>query len=204
LEADQSFRTFVRLCRTQVDDHRGAFTWNTLWIRVLLREWLGCDGTFWRYVRLSLSNMRVTTCVYYVPPFSTLLMHLLRIPFTVYSKQLNPRQEHPVLMTEAPLNLARIGIILPRFNASLILILYAPPPLVCTLPGRTTGVVLDGEGVTHAVPVRGGFALQHFGDAQIGWVEMSRVNSSCSSDAEVFPLQRRRKRTCPSRRKFVT
>jgi hypothetical protein len=25
LEADQSLRTFVRLCRTQVDDHRGAF-----------------------------------------------------------------------------------------------------------------------------------------------------------------------------------
>jgi len=74
--------------------------------------------------------------------------------------------EHPVLLTEAPLN--------PRNNRDQIAEVFfetfrAPamfftPPSVLSLyaSGRTTGVVLDvGEGVTHAVPVYEGFALPH-------------------------------------------
>jgi centractin len=86
----------------------------------------------------------------------------------VYSKQcLNAKQEeHPVLMTEAPLNdrrnrdqIAEIFFETVRAPA-----LYFTPPSVLSLyaSGRTTGVVLDvGEGVTHAVPVYEGFALPH-------------------------------------------
>lgn len=74
--------------------------------------------------------------------------------------------QHPVLLTEAPLNPRRnreksAEIFFETFNspaffvsAQAILALYAS--------GRTTGVVLDsGDGVTHAVPVYEGFALPH-------------------------------------------
>lgn len=86
----------------------------------------------------------------------------------MYSKQcLNAKQEeHPVLMTEAPLNdrrnrdqIAEIFFESVRSPA-----LFFTPPSVLSLyaSGRTTGVVLDaGEGVMHAVPVYEGFALQH-------------------------------------------
>jgi centractin len=86
----------------------------------------------------------------------------------VYSKQcLNAKQEeHPVLMTEAPLNPRRnrdkIAEIM--FETIRAPALYFTPPSVLSLyaSGRTTGVVLDvGDTVTHAVPVYEGFALQH-------------------------------------------
>jgi centractin len=102
--------------------------------------------------------------------FSRLVYSLVSCAFIqhVYSKQcLNAKlDEHPVLMTEAPLN--------PRTNRDHIAeiffetmrapALFFTPPSVLSLyaSGRTTGVVLDvGEGVTHAVPVYEGFALQH-------------------------------------------
>lgn len=86
----------------------------------------------------------------------------------VYSKNnLNAKiDDHPVLMTEAPLN--------PRTNrdktAEIFFETFRSPAMFFTPPsvlslyasGRTTGVVLDvGEGVTHAVPVYEGFALPH-------------------------------------------
>lgn len=86
----------------------------------------------------------------------------------VYSEQnLNARRdEHPALLTEAPLN--------PRANrdqtAEIFFetfrtpALFFAPPSVLSLyaSGRTTGVVLDvGEGVTHCVPVYEGHALPH-------------------------------------------
>ncbi|KAI5074764.1 hypothetical protein GOP47_0010725 [Adiantum capillus-veneris] len=51
-------------------------------------------------------------------------------------------EEHPVLLTEAPL------------NPKVVFLLYAR--------GHTTGIVLDfGDGVTHAVPIYEGYALSH-------------------------------------------
>lgn len=85
-----------------------------------------------------------------------------------YSKtNLNAKMdEHPVLLTEAPLNPKHnrnemAEIFFETFRAPAI---FFTPPSVLSLyaSGRTTGVVLDvGEGVTHAVPVYEGFALQH-------------------------------------------
>lgn len=99
------------------------------------------------------------------------MTNFLYISFFVqhtYSKpNLNAKMEdHPVLMTEAPLN--------PRTNRDKIAeiffetfrapAMYFTPSSVLSLyaSGRTTGVVLDvGDGVTHAVPVYEGFALPH-------------------------------------------
>ncbi|KAJ2454423.1 centractin- actin- protein of the dynactin complex [Coemansia sp. RSA 2336] len=85
----------------------------------------------------------------------------------LYSDELKTLpEEHPVLLTEAPLNpsanreqAAQIFFEMfnvPAFYTSIqaVLSLYAS--------GRTTGVVLDaGDGVSHAVPVFEGFALPH-------------------------------------------
>nr|UEK51440.1 beta-centractin [Parasacculina yatsui] len=75
-------------------------------------------------------------------------------------------EEHPVLLTEAPLN--------PRANrersAEIFFETLQVPALFVSMQavlslyatGRTTGVVLDsGDGVTHAVPIYEGFALPH-------------------------------------------
>ncbi|CAG0895464.1 unnamed protein product [Darwinula stevensoni] len=86
----------------------------------------------------------------------------------VYSKdQLNIfPDEHPVLLTEAPLNPRRnreraAEIFFEGFNVpALFVSMQAILSLYST--GRTTGVVLDsGDGVTHAVPIYEGFALPH-------------------------------------------
>ncbi|KAJ2161897.1 centractin- actin- protein of the dynactin complex [Coemansia sp. RSA 552] len=85
----------------------------------------------------------------------------------IYSDELKTlSEEHPVLLTEAPLNpsanreqAAQIffeTFNVPAFYTSIqaVLSLYAS--------GRTTGVVLDaGDGVSHSVPVFEGFALPH-------------------------------------------
>ncbi|KZO93513.1 actin-like protein [Calocera viscosa TUFC12733] len=85
----------------------------------------------------------------------------------VYSEELSTlSEEHPVLLTEAPLNPRRNREIaaqiffetfnVPAFFTSVqaVLALYAS--------GRTTGIVLDsGDGVTHVVPVFEGFSMPH-------------------------------------------
>ncbi|BGO94797.1 hypothetical protein NBRC10512_005383 [Rhodotorula toruloides] len=90
-----------------------------------------------------------------------------RIWSHVYTEELRTlSEEHPVLLTEAPLNPnsnreQAAQIFFETFNVpamymsvQAILALYAS--------GRTTGIVLDsGDGVTHAVPVFEGFAIQH-------------------------------------------
>ncbi|CAG8502759.1 2801_t:CDS:2 [Ambispora gerdemannii] len=85
----------------------------------------------------------------------------------IYEEELKTAsEEHPVLLTEAPLN--------PRANreqaAQMFFETFNVPALFTSVQavlslyssGRTTGIVLDsGDGVTHAVPVYEGFALRH-------------------------------------------
>ncbi len=86
----------------------------------------------------------------------------------IYSKdQLQTfSEEHPVLLTEAPLNPRKnrekaAEVFFETFNVpALFISMQAILSLYAT--GRTTGVVLDsGDGVTHAVPIYEGFALPH-------------------------------------------
>jgi Actin and related proteins len=99
---------------------------------------------------------------------SSCLPNMERLIQHIYSKShlhCKPDQ-HPILLTEAPLN--------PRSNREALSELFfetlrAPaiffsPPAVLSLyaSGRATGVVLDvGEGVTHCIPVYEGYALVH-------------------------------------------
>uniref|UniRef100_A0A7E4URU8 Actin-related protein n=1 Tax=Panagrellus redivivus TaxID=6233 RepID=A0A7E4URU8_PANRE len=85
--------------------------------------------------------------------------------YSVEELQANPAQ-HPVLLTEAPLNPAKN-----RLKAAEIFFeTFNVPAFHCQIQavlslyscGRTTGVVLDsGDGVTHIVPVFNGFAIDH-------------------------------------------
>ncbi|KAF8363750.1 arp-1, partial [Pristionchus pacificus] len=86
----------------------------------------------------------------------------------IYSQeQLNiSPEEHPVLLTEAPLNPMSnrekaAEIFFEQFNVPALHVqMQAVLALYST--GRTTGVVLDsGDGVTHVVPIFEGFAMQH-------------------------------------------
>lgn len=90
-----------------------------------------------------------------------------RIWSHMYTEELKTlSEEHPVLLTEAPLN--------PRANreqaAQIFFETFNVPAMYTSVQailslyasGRTTGVVLDsGDGVTHAVPVYEGFAMPH-------------------------------------------
>ncbi|KAG7575323.1 hypothetical protein FFLO_00487 [Filobasidium floriforme] len=75
-------------------------------------------------------------------------------------------EEHPVLLTEAPLNPrsnrdVAAQIFFEQFNVPA---LFTSVQAVLSLysSGRTTGIVLDsGDGVTHAVPVFEGFSMPH-------------------------------------------
>uniref|UniRef100_A0A7S1XUW7 Actin n=1 Tax=Phaeomonas parva TaxID=124430 RepID=A0A7S1XUW7_9STRA len=86
----------------------------------------------------------------------------------VYAReQLNtPADQHPVLLTEAPLNPDKqrskcAEVFFETFGAPALH--FAPQALLSLYAsGRTSGVVLDvGDGVAHAVPVYEGFALPH-------------------------------------------
>lgn len=85
----------------------------------------------------------------------------------VYAEELGTlSEEHPVLLTEAPLNPrtnreSAAQIFFDTFNVPA---LYISVQAVLSLyaSGRTTGIVLDsGDGVTHAVPVFEGFSMPH-------------------------------------------
>lgn len=82
----------------------------------------------------------------------------------VYAEMNSHSEEHPVLLTEAPLNPranrdTAAEILFEQFNVPA---LYTSIQAVLSLyaSGRTTGIVLDsGDGVSHAVPVYEGFAV---------------------------------------------
>jgi len=85
----------------------------------------------------------------------------------LYSEELKTSpEEHPVLLTEAPLNPTKnreeaAQILFETFNVPALYI-SIQAVLALYASGRTTGLILDsGDGVTHAVPVYEGFALKH-------------------------------------------